>query len=76
MNECIKASHYREAAKYIPKCDAKMRADLYFRVGALKDAALSAFNVKDVDTLTAIRSKVSDPTLAEEVDSLISRLTK
>ncbi|RUS27514.1 Vps16, N-terminal region-domain-containing protein [Jimgerdemannia flammicorona] len=51
VDECIKAMQYREAAKYILKCDPPTRAALFVKIGSFKEAAEQAFMLKDVNAL-------------------------
>lgn len=51
VEECVKAMQFREAAKYILKCDAHLRAGLFLKIEAYQEAGEQAFLQKDLDTL-------------------------
>lgn len=51
MDECIKANQFREASRYIMKCDQPVRAGLFVKIGAFKEAGEQAFLLKDVNML-------------------------
>ncbi|KAI9595625.1 Vps16, N-terminal region-domain-containing protein [Syncephalis fuscata] len=48
---CIAAPQYEEAAKYIERCDASIRPNLYIRVKWYDNAAKQAFANKDIKLL-------------------------
>ncbi|RUS27513.1 hypothetical protein BC938DRAFT_483137 [Jimgerdemannia flammicorona] len=74
VDECIKAMQYREAAKYILKCDPPTRAALFVKIGSFKEAAEQAFMLKDVNALRDVRAKCTNHVIRQEIDSFIAQL--
>ncbi|KAF9114225.1 hypothetical protein BGX27_011427 [Mortierella sp. AM989] len=74
VEECVKAMQFKEAAKYILKCDAHLRAGLFLKIEAFKEAGEQAFLQKDLDTLREIRDKCPNVVIQGEIDGYISQL--
>ncbi|KAF9976159.1 hypothetical protein BGZ73_009073 [Actinomortierella ambigua] len=74
VEECMKAMQFREAAKYIPKCDTQVRAGLYLRIEHFQEAADHAFALKDIDMLREIRDKCPNMHLKTQVDNYLTQL--
>lgn len=51
MEECIRAVQFNEAIKYVAKCEKPMQPILYLKIGAFKEAAALAFQMKDLPLL-------------------------
>ncbi|KAF9437396.1 hypothetical protein BGZ76_000869 [Entomortierella beljakovae] len=51
VEECVKAMQFKEASKYILKCDAQVRAGLFLKIEAFREAGAQAFAQKDLETL-------------------------
>ncbi|KAG0040394.1 hypothetical protein BGZ82_003119 [Podila clonocystis] len=74
VEECVKAMQYREAAKYILKCDAHLRAGLFLKIEAYQEAGEQAFLQKDLETLKEIRDKCPNALLQGQIDGYITQL--
>ncbi|KAF9172947.1 hypothetical protein BGX21_004216 [Mortierella sp. AD011] len=74
VEECVKAMQFKEAAKYILKCDAHLRAGLFLKIEAFREAGEQAFLQKDLDTLREIRDKCPNVVIQGEIDGYISQL--
>ncbi|KAG0212023.1 hypothetical protein BGX33_003910 [Mortierella sp. NVP41] len=66
---------FREAAKYILKCDAHLRAGLFLKIEAYQEAGEQAFQQKDLDTLREIRDKCPNAVIQGQINEYISQLT-
>ena len=71
VDACVKQGNLLEAKKYILKCDVNRRADLYLKIGALKEAAESALSTKNVAMLQLIRSRSQNSAFNQELDAMI-----
>ncbi|KAJ2584845.1 Vacuolar protein [Coemansia sp. RSA 1836] len=77
VDECIAALQYQEAAKYIPRCDAQDRPQLFLRIGFFREAAQAATAAKDVDMLRQIHAAAArDSTLQHDIAQQIEQLTR
>ncbi|KAG0225975.1 hypothetical protein BGW42_003963 [Actinomortierella wolfii] len=74
VEECVKAMQFREAGKYILKCDPQVRAGLFLKIEAFQEAAEQAFMLKDIDMLREIRDKCPNTLLQGQVDEYITQL--
>ncbi|KAG0200791.1 hypothetical protein BGX28_006226 [Mortierella sp. GBA30] len=74
VEECVKAMQFTEAGKYILKCDAHVRAGLFLKIEAYKEAGEQAFMQKDLDTLREIRDKCPNTALQGQIDTYITQL--
>ncbi|KAF9430792.1 hypothetical protein BGZ94_003842 [Podila epigama] len=74
VEECVKAMQYREAAKYILKCDAHLRAGLFLKIEAYQEAGEQAFLQRDLETLREIRDKCPNALLQGKIDEYITQL--
>ncbi|KAG0320863.1 hypothetical protein BGZ99_004280 [Dissophora globulifera] len=75
VEECVKAMQFKEAAKYILKCDAHLRAGLFLKIEAYQEAGEQAFAQKDLDTLREIRDKCPNAVIQGQIDGYITQLT-
>ncbi|KIO15844.1 hypothetical protein M407DRAFT_235273 [Tulasnella calospora MUT 4182] len=55
INHLIKSGYLKQAASYVPRCDAKTRADLYVRCGEWRLAALECKERNDRAKLEELR---------------------
>ncbi|KAJ2840805.1 Vacuolar protein [Coemansia sp. 'formosensis'] len=78
VDECVAALQYQEAAKYIARCDARERPQLYLRIGFFREAAAAASAAKDVDMLRQIHAAATerDVTLQHDIAQQIEQLTR
>ncbi|KAJ2356682.1 Vacuolar protein [Coemansia erecta] len=76
VDECVTALQYQEAAKYVPRCDARDRAALFMRIGFYHEAVQAAVHVRDIDMLRQIHTAASDPTLQHDIAQQIEQLSK
>lgn len=58
INHLVKTGHLKQAASYVPRCDAKARADLYVRCGEWRLAALECKERNDRAKLECVRTEV------------------
>ncbi|KAI1311299.1 hypothetical protein EDD11_003512 [Mortierella claussenii] len=74
VEECVKAMQFKEAAKYIYKCDAHVRAGLFLKIEAYQEAGEQAFAQKDLETLREIRDKCPNALIKGEIEGYITQL--
>ncbi|KAI8601749.1 Vps16, N-terminal region-domain-containing protein [Dissophora ornata] len=74
VEECVKAMQFKEAAKYILRCDAHLRAGLFLKIEAYQEAGEQAFLQKDLDTLREIRDKCPNSVIQGQIDGYITQL--
>ncbi|KAI9292478.1 hypothetical protein K502DRAFT_325777 [Neoconidiobolus thromboides FSU 785] len=70
----LKAQQPSQALKYALLCDPKIRPNLLLNLNAFLDAAKQAFINKDKDMLNTIRDKCTNPSMKQEIDTLIIKL--
>ncbi|KAJ1801027.1 Vacuolar protein [Coemansia sp. RSA 2399] len=75
VDECVAALQYQEAARYIPRCEPQVHAELYLRIGFFREAAQAAVSARDVDALRQIHASVSDAALRADVARQLEQLT-
>ncbi|CAG8571415.1 7902_t:CDS:10, partial [Paraglomus occultum] len=69
VEACIKAMQNSEAAKYIQKCDPAVRPGLFIKIGDFKAAGQEAYASKNIQLLSEIRNKCTNPAVAQELDT-------
>ncbi|GAB0090509.1 Vacuolar protein sorting-associated protein 16 homolog [Sergentomyia squamirostris] len=75
---CVKKQNIDEARKYLPKCREDKKVKWYIRAGLSKEAALAAFELKDLQNLYIIHmnaSKTNDRQLINTVENYINQLS-
>ncbi|KAF9899141.1 hypothetical protein BX616_003227 [Lobosporangium transversale] len=75
VEECVKAMQFKEASKYILKCDAHVRAGLFLKIEAYQEAVQQAYSQKDLDTLREIRDKCPDGVIQGQIERYMAELT-
>jgi len=76
VDECVKAAAYREAAKYIIKCDLPARPHLFLKINMFKEAGQAAFELKDVHTLRQTRAKSTNHIVNQDLDAMLAQLSR
>ncbi|KAI8871410.1 hypothetical protein GQ42DRAFT_144665 [Ramicandelaber brevisporus] len=76
VEQCLAAHSAKEAAKYIPKCDAGIRPGLYLSAQMYKEAGQAAFENRDAEVLKQIIAKTKTPAIAGDLTALLNQLTK
>ncbi|XP_055851662.1 vacuolar protein sorting-associated protein 16 homolog isoform X1 [Episyrphus balteatus] len=76
---CLSMGNVHEARKYIARCREDKKAKWYIRAGLHEDAAGTAFEQRDINTLQSIMlvaANSGNRTLSEKVDAFIQHLRK
>ncbi|KAG4068339.1 hypothetical protein HA402_007859 [Bradysia odoriphaga] len=75
---CLKYNNVAEARKYLAKCSSHKKIKWFIRAGMIEDAALAAFEQKDLQSLWTVHmnaTKMNDRALVAKIENFIAQLS-
>lgn len=75
INHLIKSGYLKQAASYVPRCDAKTRADLYVRCGEWRLAALECKERNDRAKLEELRRTCTNILGQRELEQVLATMS-
>ncbi len=75
---CLKHNNITEAKKYLAKCSSHKKIKWFIRAGMIEDAALAAWDQKDLQSLWTVHmsaTKMNDRALVSKVENFIAQLS-
>lgn len=61
----------KQASAYVPRCDAKLRADLYVKCGEWRQAGLEAKERGDMGKLAELRRRAPNDLIGRQLDEIM-----
>ncbi|KAG8959165.1 hypothetical protein FRC03_008376 [Tulasnella sp. 419] len=75
VNHLVEKGFPKQAATYVPKCDAKVRVDLYVKCGEWRNAGMECKERGDKARLDELRRTAPNNLIVRELDQILSSMS-